>query len=224
MAPVNEFSPDRTLLSWKVSLHTDTEEAEQRQSSWAHWGELRLVGGSWQGEVQEAQWVIGAQRYSPSWLVTSITALIKVNRPIKGCGWADKLQCDSACVREDAGIHSDSRLPATETWLGGMEHLAFQMSWGGIYGGIPQWAQVPRVTLTVPSGRYGGTGSVEPASYHKYLSGWALCHSAWDEERQRPVKLQRRQQTLTSRGWILDTVLTEDVIEKKNKIFSLSTL
>lgn len=115
--------------------------------------------------MEETQWVIGAWRYPPSWLVTSITALIKVNRPIKGCGGADKLQWGLAGVCETLGIHKDSWLPATETWLDGTGHLGFQMSWGGIYGGIPQLALVPRVTLTIQSGRYGKTGSVEPASY-----------------------------------------------------------
>lgn len=47
--------------------------------------------GSWQGKMEETWRVIGAQQYPPSWPVTLITALIEVNRPIKGCGGADKL-------------------------------------------------------------------------------------------------------------------------------------
>lgn len=41
--------------------------------------------------MEETWRVIGAQQYPPSWPVTLITALIEVNRPIKGCGGADKL-------------------------------------------------------------------------------------------------------------------------------------
>lgn len=44
IALVSGSSGDRALLFWKVSLCTDTEEAEQRQSSWARWGESGLVG------------------------------------------------------------------------------------------------------------------------------------------------------------------------------------
>lgn len=47
-------------------------------------------------------------RYPPSWLVTSITALIKVNGAIKGCGGADKLQRCLAGARKALGIHGDS--------------------------------------------------------------------------------------------------------------------
>lgn len=47
-------------------------------------------------------------------------------------------------------------LPATETWIDGAGHLGFQMSWGGIYGGILQRALVLRLTFTIQSGRSGG--------------------------------------------------------------------
>ena len=44
IALVSVSSSERALLFRKMSLCTDTEEAEQRQSSWAHWGEEGLVG------------------------------------------------------------------------------------------------------------------------------------------------------------------------------------
>lgn len=52
-------------------------------------------------------------------LATSITALIEVNRPIKGCGGADKLQRGLAGVCEGLGIHENTWLPAAETWIDG---------------------------------------------------------------------------------------------------------
>lgn len=55
-----------------------------------HKEEKQCLLGNWQGKVEERRRVIEAQLHPPSWLVTLITALIEVNRPIKGCGGADK--------------------------------------------------------------------------------------------------------------------------------------
>lgn len=65
-------------------------------------------------------------------------------------------------------------LPATETWIDGAGHLGFQMSWGGIYGGILQRALVLRLTFTIQSGRSGGN----PAEWGQRLQKSARATAA----------------------------------------------
>lgn len=52
----------------------------------------------WRSWQEEAEGVIGAQRYRPSWPVASMVALIKVNGAVKGSGGADKLLCGLASI------------------------------------------------------------------------------------------------------------------------------
>lgn len=50
-------------------------------------------------------------------------------------------------------------------------HLGFQMSWGGIYGGISQLALEPTVTFILQPGITEMAASSQPQSTHTYLSG-----------------------------------------------------
>lgn len=70
-------------------------EAGGCQSSWPV---LRRTRGLWRSWQEEAEGVIGAQRYRPSWPVASMVALIKVNGAVKGSGGADKLLCGLASI------------------------------------------------------------------------------------------------------------------------------
>lgn len=138
-----------------------------------------------------------------------------MNRPIKGYGGTDKLQCGLAGVAGAPGIQrGECWHPAAETWIDGPGTWDSRCLWGWIYGGISQLALALVATFILHSG-VTETGSVVPASdlpTHVSVCPVSFWTTRKKKNRRNRVKFVQREETVC-KSWRVTPTTDANVID-----------